>query len=1061
MRENIKKIATILLVCQILAAEILTQVFAGEYSYIPVADEEKGEQVLVSEDTGKELMESKPSNDIVITAAGDTMTTEGDGSETENKGQKPEERDNGKSGAQEPEEIKTNETEAQKPEEKGNGESEVQEPEKTENGGSRIEEQEAVESRQADETESFYYEQKFTAEGVKVILTAEADVVPDNADVTITLIRNDGLEYIRNDIQGKMEDLTERQILAAHEEERSVFAKYYDLGVSVEQLYAFDFEINYPDDKGNLRVFEPENGQHITVSMEINGLSEAVTDEMREVELFRVPEIFSSADQGSSPRRARANNLKVMTDNSTTYGNTITFAAEHFSVYMAAIIRYTASASEEMLTAEDKAWNIINTYADPDYFLDDPYKESMTDAQYAELRQAAVTATAGCMTQYDKIKAITAFVADRTYYDYKYLEDKEKNPTFFKPYEIYTQKRAVCSGFARLVRTLLISIGIPCMDLHGENHEYNAVYDSTSRRWIFVDATWCSKNCYTVNEEWLYYGYSYSYFDLMTEKIAALTSHEVYHVDGLLDGGAYSPYYSLETDVTSDMENGRAIWCRCDWYLKIAGIKTADIVEAAGFGGFEVLELKGAAFRDSSLKKIDLSRTKISSIKRSGFNNCSGLESIVFPAGLTQIEDYAFWNCVKLGNIDLSGTKMASIGYAAFNKCSALESVIFSPELTSMGDRAFILCSKLKEADLSRTKITEIGRSAFNECSSLESVKFPSELTQIKEYAFFGCSKLRKIDFSKTKTASIGYAAFYDCRAADVVRLPDTVSSIGQFAFGCNVSSVIKTLVVTKLSRKKIGYADKSGNSIWSGREVSICGYLYSVKFVGNGATGGKMAAMVCGGGVTHKLPANIFRRANYQFTGWNTKKNGKGVSYRNMASIKNLAKKEGKSVTLYAQWKRTRYAITYKLNGGINNGKNASGYKKTSKTITLKNPIRKGYTFAGWYSNRKMTKKASQIKKGSTGNKTFYAKWKANRYTIKFIANHKLATGKMETLSCTYGKRKKISANRYKVKGYTFVGWNVKKDGSGKMYQNKAFIKNLTARSGGTIKFYAQWRRV
>lgn len=122
-------------------------------------------------------------------------------------------------------------------------------------------------------------------------------------------------------------------------------------------------------------------------------------------------------------------------------------------------------ASEEQIAAEQKAWTLINKYADPDYFLTDPERNAITDAQFEELRQAALQAVAGCTTQYEKIKAIMAFVADRTYYDYyAYYNNK---PSYWSPYEVYEQKRAMCSGYASLMRTLCISIGIPCMDLEG------------------------------------------------------------------------------------------------------------------------------------------------------------------------------------------------------------------------------------------------------------------------------------------------------------------------------------------------------------------------------------------------------------------------------------------------------------------------------------------------------------------------------------------------------------------------------------------------------------------
>ncbi len=44
------------------------------------------------------------------------------------------------------------------------------------------------------------------------------------------------------------------------------------------------------------------------------------------------------------------------------------------------------------------------------------------------------------------------------------------------------------------------------MDLEGHAHEYNAVYDSENGKWIFADATWCSRNSYSVDKEWEYQG---------------------------------------------------------------------------------------------------------------------------------------------------------------------------------------------------------------------------------------------------------------------------------------------------------------------------------------------------------------------------------------------------------------------------------------------------------------------------------------------------------------------------------------------------------------------------
>ncbi len=236
----------------------------------------------------------------------------------------------------------------------------------------------------------------------------------------------------------------------------------------------------------------------------------------------------------------------------------------------------------------------------------------------------------------------------------------------------------------------------------------------------------------------------------------------------------------------------------------------------------------------------------------------------------------------------------------------------------------------------------------------------------------------------------------------------------------------------------------------------------YTIKFNGNGATSGKISNQSNRKYDTnYKLPANTFKKKGYTFTGWNTKKDGSGKTYKNKESIKNLTSKDKATVTLYAQWQKTKYTITYKLNGGKNNKNNPSNYYITTSNITLKNPTRTGYTFAGWYSDSKYKTKVTTIKKGSTGNKTLYAKWTANTYTIKFNGNGS-TSGKMSNQNnIKYNTSYKLTANAFKKKGYTFTGWNTKKDGSGKTYKNKESIKNLTSKNKATVTLYAQWKKV
>ncbi|MCM1569025.1 MAG: leucine-rich repeat protein [Roseburia sp.] len=489
---------------------------------------------------------------------------------------------------------------------------------------------------------------------------------------------------------------------------------------------------------------------------------------------------------------------------------------------------FASTTGTSLIDAQKKVWNIINTYADPDYFLEDVYhyrtnligKKEMTDAQYKELRQAALKATKKCTTQYEKIQAITEFVANRVYYDYQYYYDKTNHTTYIKPYDVYQYKRATCSGYTSLTTTLLVSIGIPCMELYSYNHTYNAAYDSTSQRWIFIDTTWCSNNRYGHpgdSKKHHTQKASLSWFDKTPEELGADLSHCVYWVDGLTDRKNNSAYYRLCTghDSFYDYYTG---WKDVDtWYLSIAGARKNNLKAVAGFAGLEVRSVqcdprqRGMIKDDNTLKTVDLSATNISSIEGKSFERCRALTSVTFPSSLTTIETSAFAYCNKLKEINLSGTKVSSIGYSAF----------------------------------------------------------------------------------------------LGCNAAKMILLPSTVKTINDGAFLCSASSSVKTTVITPLSKKKLGLAENQ-KKIWGGRSVTLNRNVYTIEFIGNKATSGQMSKTLCGRGVQMKLPANQFKRSGYTFTGWSTKKNGKGTLYKDKASIKNLAKKN-KTVKLYAQWKKNK----------------------------------------------------------------------------------------------------------------------------------------------------------
>lgn len=234
----------------------------------------------------------------------------------------------------------------------------------------------------------------------------------------------------------------------------------------------------------------------------------------------------------------------------------------------------------------------------------------------------------------------------------------------------------------------------------------------------------------------------------------------------------------------------------------------------------------------------------------------------------------------------------------------------------------------------------------------------------------------------------------------------------------------------------------------------------YTIRFKGNKSTSGSVSDMSCEYDGLYKLKANKFKRTGYKFTGWNTKANGKGTSYANKEEIENLAEKDGAVITLYAQWKKEVYEIDYRLNGGSLYEDTRDSYTVDTKTFQLEKPTRKGYTFEGWYKEKKFKTKVTKITKGSTGDITLYAKWSINKYKIRYKGNGATSGSMNNVTTCKYGDTYTLAANKFKRTDYVFTGWNTMADGSGKSYANKAEVKNLTSKKNKTITLYAQWKR-
>ena len=127
-------------------------------------------------------------------------------------------------------------------------------------------------------------------------------------------------------------------------------------------------------------------------------------------------------------------------------------------------------------------------------------------------------------------------------------------------------------------------------------------------------------------------------------------------------------------------------------------------------------------------------------------------------------------------------------------------------------------------------------------------------------------------------------------------------------------------------------------------------------------------------------------------------------------------------------------YKITYKLNKGKNNASNPSTYY--GKKVTLKNPSRKGYAFAGWYTDAKFKKKITSISNSAKSDYILYAKW-----TKVKVAKASLTSAKNSKSKQILLKYKKVSG----AKGYEISYSTDKKF-------KKVVTKKNTAKTSYTI---------
>ncbi len=126
---------------------------------------------------------------------------------------------------------------------------------------------------------------------------------------------------------------------------------------------------------------------------------------------------------------------------------------------------------------------------------------------------------------------------------------------------------------------------------------------------------------------------------------------------------------------------------------------------------------------------------------------------------------------------------------------------------------------------------------------------------------------------------------------------------------------------------------------------------------------------------------------------------NAQGYRLKNQYQQVKLVADNSKNIVTF-ELELSSYQIKYVLNGGTNNSSNPNSYTIGDLPLTIKNPAREGYIFAGWEYSGTLKEgthdpRAVVLEKGTVGNLTFTAKWlKVTSYEGPYDGNeHSIST--------------------------------------------------------------------
>ena len=232
----------------------------------------------------------------------------------------------------------------------------------------------------------------------------------------------------------------------------------------------------------------------------------------------------------------------------------------------------------------------------------------------------------------------------------------------------------------------------------------------------------------------------------------------------------------------------------------------------------------------------------------------------------------------------------------------------------------------------------------------------------------------------------------------------------------------------------------------------------YTVRFTGNGATGGNTPDQAFQYNIGQNLRRNGFTRDGYTFAGWKRADNQQ--AYGDGQWVTNLTTQPNGIVTMVAQWSANEAHIRYNPNppaGKTTGGQgtpNWDGHTGDTPTIGQNGWTIDGYTFAGWATSPdgSGTRYAPGARWTANGTLTLYAQWTPGQADLTYDGNGATG-GKTDPQTGKTDEKINVRDNGFTRDGYTFVTWNTQADCKGNAVKPNS---EWTLRGSSTL--YACW---